>query len=528
MLRVISLKKIFVNDPIFKDISFTLDTGEKAALVGMNGTGKTTLLRMIAGLEETEWGKIEMPKNTVIGYVPQDVSLEGGKTIETYVKESLGDTATDTFKIEAFLSGFGMHDLDFKRTLSSLSSGQKTKLALIVLLLKNPDIILLDEPTNNLDLPSLIWLEDYLKKTPLSAIIVSHDRTFLDHITTKILEIDWKTKTLTETGGSYSSYLAHNRQKIENTKVAYRLQQKDITRLYEEADKKREQGMKGSKCEAPDNDKLARDFNRDKAGDSLKRAKVIEKRIEQMEKIEKPTEREPLEIPLVAPKHSGTLNITLENTFVGYPPHFSMGPISLDIPYGKRIALLGLNGSGKSTILKTLTGRLAPLQGKVHVGSGIKIGNMMQEHESLPKDMTLLAYLEEKGGLSKTKAYEILIRFGFASEQAETMIGILSPGSRARLLIAYFGAIGANTLLLDEPTNHLDMEAVDALEEALSTYTGSVILVSHDRSFIQHANIDSFYLIEEGTISRIPDYQQYLDDAEKRAEKLVRVLKIQP
>ena len=519
MLRLTTIRKSFINDPIFTDISFTLDTGEKAALVGMNGTGKTTLLKIIAGLEEKDWGKIEMSKDTVIGYVPQDSSLSEDKTI----REILG--GEDDFKVKALLSGFGMEKVNFDCTISNLSSGQKTKVALTTLLLKKVDILLLDEPTNNLDLPSLIWLEDFLKKSKVSTIIVSHDRTFLDQVCTKILEINWNTKTLTETKGSYSAYLALNRQKLENTKVIYRLQQEQIEKLYKEADNKREQGMKGSKMTMTDNDKLLRGYYRDKSADSLKRAKVIEKRIDQMDKIKKPIEREPLEIALPAQKQSGTLHLTLDNAMLGYPNSFSFGSVSLDISYGKRVTILGLNGSGKSTLLKTLTGELSPLKGKVDIGSGITIGNMMQEHESLPKDMTLLVFLEERGKLEKTKAYELLIRFGFTSEQAEQKIAVLSPGSRARLLIAYFGAIGANVLILDEPTNHLDMEAVEALEEALSTYQGTVILVSHDRSFIEHARIDSFYLINENGFSRIPHYEEYLHEAEKKAEKLMRVVK---
>ncbi len=415
---------------------------------------------------EIDTGKMEMPKGTKIGYLEQDTSM---------------------------LTDDGHH---------GLSGGQKTRRGLKALFEAGIDIILLDEPTNNLDLSSLIWLEEQLERSEASALIVSHDRKFLDRVATKIIELDPVTRTAKMIGGTYSEYLSMKSKQQENAKVAHRLQQEQIGRLQDEANEKRREAAIGAKYVMPDNDKMQQGFFRNKAGSSSKRAKVIEKRIGQMEKIEKPEEQEPLEIPLNAPRQPGTLNISLHEAVAGYDD-FKIGPITLDIPYAKRIAIIGDNGSGKSTLLKAITGSLVPLSGEVHIGSGIHIGNLMQEHESLPKEKTLFEFIEEKEVLDATHIYELLVRFGFDARKINQPIGSLSPGGRARLILAYFAAISANALILDEPTNHLDMEALSALEEALSLYKGTVILVSHDRYFLEQFKADDTYEMKENKLTRV-------------------------
>jgi ATP-binding cassette subfamily F protein 3 len=519
MLRLQHVNKYFGNTQVLSDISFTVEEGEKAAIVGANGAGKTTLLKIIAGIEEYDSGKLEFSEDTTIGYVSQDTGAVPDEIIRAYLNT---DGSKDT-EVAIMLNGFGLEKVALDQSMTTLSSGQKTKIALIRMLLSHPSLLLLDEPTNNLDLPALIWLEDYLQKTSMSAIIISHDRKFLDKITTKIIEIDRESKKVKVTKGKYSDYLEMNLRVRENLKVAHRLQKEHIERLAEEAQQKRRESTLGAQLESSDNDKMLRGFNRDKAGKSARRAKVIEKRIVMMDKIEKPIDREVLDFVLKAPKHPGTLHVTLEEAEVGYES-FRVGPLSLDIPYGNRVGIMGLNGSGKSTLLKAITHSLPPLKGKVSVGSGVIMGNMMQEHESLPRDKTLLAYLKEKTNEADHVIYEVLVRFGFTSQQIVRTIGVLSPGSKARLILAQFLLTSVNVLLLDEPTNHLDMEAIQALEEALTTFTGTVILVSHDRYFVEKARLDNIYVLEEGKLRRIPDYAEYVEEAEKRAKKLIRLI----
>jgi ATPase subunit of ABC transporter with duplicated ATPase domains len=243
-----------------------------------------------------------------------------------------------------------------------------------------------------------------------------------------------------------------------------------------------------------------------------------------MDKVERPIERDPFEIPLEAGVGSGTLDIRLTDVVAGYPDGFTVGPMSFDVRFKSRVGIMGLNGSGKSTILKTITGVLSPLGGEVEIGSGVKLGNMMQEHESLPRDETLLELLTKRAELSQEMSYAKLARFGFDERQVKQPIGTLSPGGRARLLLALFSAQSVNMLVLDEPTNHLDLEALDALEETLRTYEGTVLLVSHDRYFLETARLDTTYLLSDGVLTRIPDYKAYVADAETRAQQLLKSL----
>lgn len=558
MIKAQKLQKSYGSLTVLSDVSFSLARGQKAALVGHNGTGKTTLLKIVAGLEDYDSGKIDVAKDACIGYLPQDTSLSGNESVMNYLRkvsgidvlekeiESLSAELADpekakkygevrskyerldgysfTHRAEVILSGFGLEGVELDRPLSNLSSGQKSKVSLAGILLKGVDLLLLDEPTNNLDLPALIWLEDFLQKSEAACIVVSHDRRFLDKVVKRIFELEWDTRTLTITRGTYSDYLEMVAKRITAQKEKYRLQQEEIDRLNERAREKKADAAQGSRWVGSDNDKFLRGFKRDRAGKSSKVAKAIEKRVEQMDKIEKPSERKPFEIPLEAEIDSGTLFVRLSDVVAGYQGTFSIGPLSLQTRYGDRVGIMGLNGSGKSTLLKTITGQIAPLSGEVSIGSGIRIGNMMQEHETLPRECTLLEFLTGKVNLSQQNAYAVLSKFGFDERQVKLPINTLSPGGRARLLLAQFSAQSVNTLVLDEPTNHLDIEALEALEETLKNYRGTVLLVSHDRYFLEKASLSSTYVLSDGVLTRIPDYKTYIQSAEDRARKLLKFL----
>lgn len=558
MIKAQKIQKSYGSLVVLSDVSFSLGRGQKVALVGNNGIGKTTLLKIVAGLEDVDAGKIDMASDACIGYLPQDTSLSGNESIMDYLRQVVGidvlekeleivsaelnnpekvqryddahnryehlDGYSFTHKAEVMLSGFGLESIELDRSLSNLSSGQKGKVALSGILLKGVDLLLLDEPTNNLDLPALIWLEDFLQKSEASCIVVSHDRRFLDRVVRKIFEIDWRTHTLTVTGGTYSDYLEMVTKQIAGQKEEYRIQQGEIERLKERAREKKADAAKGSKWSPSDNDKSLRGFKRERSAKSAKGAKAIEKRIEQMDKVEKPVERKPFEISLEAETNYGALDVRLSDVVAGYPGAFSIGPLSFGAQYGERIGIIGLNGTGKSTLLKTITGQMAPLSGKVEVGSGIRIGNMMQEHETLPRERTLLEFLAERAHFSSQDSYSKLSKFGFDERQAKLPISTLSPGGRARLLLSLFSAQSVNMLVLDEPTNHLDLEALNALEETLSTYRGTVLLVSHDRYFLEKASLDTTYVLSEGVLTKIPDYKTYVESAEEKARKLIKLL----
>lgn len=558
MIKAQKIQKSYGSLLVLSDVSFSLGRGQKVALVGRNGTGKTTLLKIIAGLEDPDSGKIIIARDVCIGYLPQNPIFLGNESIMDYLRqvsdidvlekemetlsvdlsnpenaksydkvqskyEHLGGYSF-VHKAEVVLSGFGFDDVPLDRPMSNLSSGQKSKVVLAGILLKGVDLLLLDEPTNNLDLPALIWLEDFLEKSEASCIIVSHDRRFLDRVARKIFELDWHTHTLTVTGGAYSDYLEMVAKRTAGQKEEYRIQQEEIERLSERARAKKADATKGSHWTGNDSDKFLRGFKRDRAGKSSKVAKAIEKRIEQMDKIEKPVERKPFEISLEAEADSSALDVRLTDVVAGYPGTFSIGPLSLEVRYSDRVGIMGLNGTGKSTLLKTITGQIAPLSGKVEIGSGIKIGNMMQEHETLPRERTLLEFIAERVSFNRQDSYAKLSKFGFDERQAGLPISTLSPGGRARLLLALFSAQSVNMLVLDEPTNHLDLEAMEALEETLKTYLGTILLVSHDRYFIEKAFINTTYVLSGGILTRIPDYKTYVESAEKRARKLLKLL----
>ena len=556
MITVKGLQKSFGTMPVHVNVSFTLGQGQKAALVGLNGTGKTTLLQMLAGLERPDAGTLEMTPGTCVGYLPQDTSLVSDETIVAYLSRisgiaeleaQLGELVTQMedsekaeeygevyqqfehlggyefeSRVEVMLAGFGLDHLGLGHSLADLSSGQKSKVMLMGILLKGVDLLLLDEPTNNLDLPALIWLESYLKNSSATCLIVSHDRRFLDRVVSKVFELDWHTHELNISSGTYSEYLARRAKQAERQLEQFEAQQEEIKRLQGLARSKRAASSQGSRWEGSDNDKYIRGKNRDGAGKAAHGAAVLERRIEQMELVEKPFERDPLYIEFEAQKTPGPKEIRLKDVVVGYADGFQTAPISLAVSFGERVAIMGLNGSGKSTLLNAISGQMKPMGGVVEIGSGLRMGNMMQEHETLPRESTVLDFLVHEKKLIKQRAYNMLARFGFDERHATEQIKRLSPGGRARLLLATFMIDNVNLLVLDEPTNHLDMEALEALQEALQTYEGTVLLVSHDQYFLEHARLSAVYVLADGKLTHIPDYQSYVVEAEKRADQLIK------
>lgn len=555
MVTINNISKAFGSRVILDSVSFGISQGQKVALIGSNGSGKTTLLKIMAGLENPDSGSVSIKDDMLIGYLRQDTSLVPDESVIGYLgrttgiesiraeMERLEQDLTDpkrlsrygdlqeTFtrlggyalkqRAEAMLNGFGLEKLQLAQRMKTLSSGQKTKVALVGILLKGVDLLLLDEPTNNLDLPALIWLETYLRQSSATTIIVSHDRALLDKIASRIIELDWRTHDITIRNGSYSDFLIQKEKDKESQRQAYKHQQEEVARLSSEIRTKKQEALRGGGYVGTDNDKFARGAKRDRAAGSARVAKALEKRIDQMTKVERLIERPPLRITLEAEGLKGKPEVELIKVVAGYDD-FEIGPISLQVPFGQRIAILGLNGSGKSTLLKVLSGSLKPKSGTVRRSPTLHIGNLMQEHDSLPRGQTLYDFLATKAKLASPEIHNTLVKFGFSRDHVHDKIGTISPGARARLLLAMFAHRSVNTLILDEPTNHLDLEALEALEEVLANYGGTVIAVTHDRYFLQHAHFDQLHLLQDGQLVALDSLEDYTRQAEQRAKKIIR------
>jgi len=545
-LKAEHIHKMYGAITVLEDVSFSLEKGQKAGLIGNNGTGKTTLLKILARIVEPDGGTVTVQKGSVVRYMPQDTSLATDETIRDYLRRISGIDFLEKclehspealaeyerrngyafdHRVDMTLAGFGLREVSSDRRIKSLSSGQKSKVFMAGVLLSDPDVLLLDEPTNNLDLPALIWLENFLVRLEATCIIVSHDRLFLDRVVRKILEINWHTRTLTVTSGRYSDYLVRKEKERTQQGTKYEAQQEEIKRLTEAARAKKAEAMRGSRFRGTDNDKFLRGFKRDRASKSGKVAKAIEKRVEQMEIVEKPIERDVFRIHIRPTKQDGSREIVLKDVVAGYADDgFRTGSISVAIPYGSRIVILGLNGSGKSTLLKTISGELEPLGGEISIGSALVLGNLMQEHDNLSRGKSLKDFLTRRASITVQEAYALTVKFGFEAAEIDKEIAALSPGGRARLLFALFSALSTNVLILDEPTNHLDLEALDALEEAVSHYEGTIVLVSHDRHFLEKFRATDTYVLSSGKLVRQQSFEAYATNAEREAKRLIGML----
>ena len=546
-IKADKIHKAYGTITVLDDISFSLERGQKAGLIGYNGTGKTTLLKILAGLIEPDSGKVTTKKGAVIGYMPQDTSLVSDETVCDYVRRVSGmadleermdkhEEVMDEYKrrdgytfyrrLDTVLAGFGLADVSSDRSINSLSSGQKSKVFMAGVLLSDPDVLLLDEPTNNLDLPALIWLEDYLQRADTACIIVSHDRFFLDRIVRKIFEIDWHTRTLNITSGKYSDYLLRKEKEMMKRWREHEAQQEKIKQLEDQAGEKKRKAISGSRYVGNDGDKYLRGFKRERAGKSGKQAKAIEKRIEQMEIVERPVERGAFRIHLQPIEKKGVRDIVLKDVVAGYEGEdgFKIGPLSLSIPYGSRVAILGLNGTGKTTLLRTLSGEFSVFKGEVSRGKALVVGNLTQEHNDLPREESIKDFLMRRAGIKTQEVYALAVKFGFKAAEIDKSISSLSPGGRARLLFALFSALSVNLLILDEPTNHLDFEALKALEEAVVHYEGTIVLVSHDRCFLEKFHPTDTYVLSEGKLSRQESLEAYVAIAERKAKRLIGLI----
>lgn len=527
MLALKNIHKRYGIRRVLEGVSFAVGEGQKVAIVGGNGTGKSTLLKIIAGEESFERGTRTLPNRILIGYLPQETTVEGDETVVEYLErqsglaeqkkilqvsgQNLDDPhhaarfAEAQFSYERlggdfflkrahkFMRGLLLTKIPLEAKAATLSGGQKRKLALTGVLLRGVDMLILDEPTNNLDLPALHFLEDYLRTTKATVILASHDRAFLDTVVQKIFEIHWYTRSVEQFSGGWSDYAALKRHQLRRQQELWREQEQERRRLESSEEQKMAWVERIKDLKAPDSDKMAAHFKRERATKKFHAsAKAISSRLKRLDDHDEPLVRKPPTILLNTPKNTGG-DITLTNLEVGYPGSFVTKPITLAIPLGTRLAILGNNGVGKTTLLKTLTGALAPLNGELTVGAAVRFGYFIQEHDLLDQEQTVFDYIKKniETPLGKDEVLFELSHFGLAPDTIDDKLRALSPGERVRVILARLVLLGANTLILDEPTNHLDLDAIEALEESLKAFPGTLLVVTHDRQFLENIQVDT-------------------------------------
>ena len=526
--------KAFHEKQVLKNCSFHIEDHEKAAIVGINGAGKTTLLRILTGELDADEGMVVWGKDVSFGYLPQNAQVEGNRSIYDEVLEAKKDVLlleeeirscelqmkqaedsalealmekytqlTHRFEqadgyscrseVTGVLKGLGFTEEEFSKQVSTLSGGQKTRVALGRLLLTRPDLIILDEPTNHLDMSSIAWLETWLINYRGAVLIVSHDRYFLDKIATKIIELDGGKASVFS--GSYSDYAVKKEQIRAAQMHAYLNQLQEIKHQEAVIEK-------------------LRSFNREK---SIRRAESREKMLQKMEVLEKPTEvRDDMHIQLKPRIESGNDVLSVE----GLAKAFDSQPLFCDLSFflkrGEHVAVIGDNGTGKTTILKIINGLVDADAGEIRIGSKVQIGYYDQEHHVLHPDKTIFEEIsDEYPTLTNTEIRNVLAAFLFTGEDVFKQIKMLSGGERGRVSLAKLMLSEANFLILDEPTNHLDITSKEILEDALNNYTGTVLYVSHDRYFINRT-ASRILELEDGKLTGYPgNYDYYL---EKKAQ----------
>ena len=524
------LEKQFGANILFKNVNFSIDANARIGLIGPNGVGKTTLLKIMTGEEEATHGDFTINKNIDVGYIAQENGLNESKTIWeemltvftslinmskkiTSLQQDIAANPkrSDLLKqydqlqfnfeqqggytyqadIKSILNGFNFPEATWSKKIASLSGGEKTRLSFVKLLLRKPALLLLDEPTNYLDLDTLDWLESYLKNYSGAILVVSHDQYFLDNLATQIFELQFGKLTVFK--GNYSAYVAERQLRDRQQEEAYEKQQEQIKK---------------------DEEFIQKNIVRAK---TTKRAQSRRKQLEKMDRITPPKHKNKVRINFQSERPSGKEVLILRDLTIGYPTKTMVHDISLQINKGDRVAVIGQNGIGKSTLLKTVMKELKPKKGSIKYGASLDIGYYDQELQGLDPTKTVIDTVWDRHKTMPEKdVRSILASFLFTAKDIDKTVGQLSGGQKARLTLTVLSLEHNNFLLMDEPTNHLDLEAKEVLEKALQDFDGTLLFVSHDRYFInQLAN--KIVEIKDGSAQVYEgDYSYYLDEKNKQ------------
>lgn len=539
VLSAQNVAKAFGAHAVLRDVSLTLQQGDRLGLVGVNGCGKTTLMRILAGLDAADSGEISLARGTRIGYLAQQDMVSSGLSVFDELKKvyepvfdmerrlraletemSLAHEDAQRFArlsseydrlLHAFeeadgyawksmvtgvLNGLGFRPGQYDQVVDSLSGGERTRLCLARLLLQKPDLLLLDEPTNHLDMETLQWLENYLSAYPGSVLVISHDRYFLDHVCTGMVEI--LMGNAEQYSGNYTSYMSQRQERFETRMRAYELQQKEI---------ERQQAIIAR----------YRMYNREK---SIRAAESREKALNRMEKLEKPVDERSIRLRFEARRRTGEDVLFLQDVSKSYADKHLFSHLSLHVRSGDRIALIGPNGVGKSTLIKLITGDEKADMGEIRYGANLDIGYYDQHQSSLHPDKTVLDEVWDRfPRMEQSDVRGALGMFLFTGDDVLKPIRTLSGGEKGRVALTTLMLRQDNLLLLDEPTNHLDMESREVLEDALSDFGGTLITVSHDRYFINRVANRILEMRPDGVTEYIGNYDDYIERKNRPMEQ---------
>jgi ATPase subunit of ABC transporter with duplicated ATPase domains len=533
------LARSFADHVVLDGVDVTVGPRTRLGIVGPNGVGKTTLLRLLAGLDRPERGSVtRTPPALRVGYLPQERERRPDETVLAFLERRTGVAEADAAfasasadlaagapgaddayaaALEQYLAA-GAADFDararaavtelgldvdlLERPMTALSGGQAAKVALVSILLSRFDVLLLDEPTNDLDFDGLARLERFVGELPGGMVVVSHDREFLARTITSVVEIDEHSRQSRDFSGGWDAYLELRALARRHAEEDYENYVSQRSRLEERARTQREwsvQGVRRAKRDASEPDKLIRRFRMQTSEHLASKARASEKAINRLDVVEKPWEGWDLRLEFATAARSGDVVLRLDGAVVTRG-EFRLGPVDLEVRWAERIAIVGANGSGKSTLLAALLGREPLAEGSRWIGPSVVVGELEQARGRFDGDASLLDAFIGATGLTRSEARSRLAKFGLGADHVTRRARSLSPGERTRAVLAEFAARGVNCLVLDEPSNHLDLPAIEQLEQAIAGYTGTLLLVTHDRRLLDAVHVTRTITVDAGTV----------------------------